>query len=265
MKNPLNHHEFRTLSAPLAELASSCTGLAGQRSDAGPGMVFMAGVRAATPILLGAIPFGLAVGVAAIEADLSPAQGMATSLLIFAGAAQLAAIQLVDSGLPLLMLLTALVINLRLAIYSASLAPHLHHLPNRWRWLLAYFLTDQAYAVSLSRYQAGMARTDKHWYYLGAGASIWLVYQLVCAIGLTIGAGVPSGWSLDFIIPLTFLGLLVPTVRDRGTLIAALSAAGAAVMLIGLPLKLGPLVAALLGIGAGLLVESRCSTDARGG
>jgi 4-azaleucine resistance transporter AzlC len=216
-----------------------------------------AGVKAATPILLGAIPFGLAVGVAAIEAGLSPAQGMATSLLIFAGAAQLAAIQLVDSGLPLLMLVTALVINLRLAIYSASLAPHLQHLSGRWRWLLAYFLTDQAYAVSLSRYQAGMARADKHWYYLGAGASIWLVYQLVCAIGLSIGASVPSNWSLDFIIPLTFLGLLVPTVRDRGTLIAALTGGLAAILLIGMPLKLGMLAAALLGICAGLLVEPK--------
>ncbi|APZ42331.1 AzlC family ABC transporter permease [Acidihalobacter ferrooxydans] len=220
---------------------------------------FNNGLLAVAPIVTGVIPFGMICGVTAIKAGLSPTEAMGMSFFIFAGASQLAAIQLLAQGaLPVVIVFTALVINLRFAMYSASLAPHFQHLPKRWRWPLAYLLTDQAYVMSINRYLGDQAdaQTHKHWFYLGVASTLWLVWQPATAAGILLGAAIPASWSLDFAIPLTFMALLVPGLRDSPTLLAALVGGALAVAAADLPFNLGLMLAAVGGVAAGLIAES---------
>ncbi|MBU2546843.1 MAG: AzlC family ABC transporter permease [Proteobacteria bacterium] len=215
---------------------------------------FLAGARAVAPLMLGVIPFGIVAGVGAAGVGLPALQAFAPSFVIFAGAAQLAMMDLLGRGAPALVItLTALIINLRMAMYSASLAPHFRGLPLGWKAALSYFLTDQAYAVSIIRYQRPMALGEKAFYYAGAGMSLWAVWQASTLAGVTVGARVPPGWSLDFAVPLMFLALLIPAVKDRASGAAALCAGLAAVLLAGLPYNIGMVAASLIGIIVGSL------------
>ena len=214
-----------------------------------------AGVRDASPLFLGVVPFGLVAGVAAVEAGLTPVQAVATSVVIFAGASQLAALELLGETAPLsIVVATAVIINLRLVMYSASIAPHFRSFRRRIQAPLSYVLTDQAYALSVARF-ARDETTDRLSYYLGVAGSIWLVWQLGTVAGVLLGAGVPPEFGLSFAVPLVFLALLVPAMKDRPTTAAGLVAAVVAVAAAGVPYNLGLLVAAVVGIGVGLAVE----------
>jgi len=220
--------------------------------------MFSAGMLAVAPMLPGVAPFGIIAGLTAVDTGLSATQAIAMSLTIFAGASQLATLQLIGEGaLPVIILLTALTINLRLAMYSASLAPHLQHLGRRWHLPLAYFLVDQNYAVAIQRYQAGDPAWNAwgHWYYLGAGVALWMTWQASTAVGVFAAAGVPRGWSLDFAIPLVFMVLLVPSLRSRAHIVAAAVGGFVAVAAAGIPLKLGIVTGALSGIVAGVVFQ----------
>jgi len=220
--------------------------------------LFLQGVRAALPLLLGVIPFALICGIASMEAGLPAWQAVGISLVIFAGASQLAVLHLFVIGAPaVVMVLTALVINLRFVMYSASIAPHFRDLPGRWRPLVSYLLTDQAYALSLTRFSEKEGCRNPFAYTLGAGVTIFFVWQAFNALGLLLGAGVPDSWGLDFGVPLTFMALLVPAVQNRPTLVAALVSGVTAVVASGLPYGLNIICAALLGIGAGLLLDTK--------
>lgn len=214
----------------------------------------MEGLKAIAPIAPSAIPFGLIVGVAAMDAGLSPAAALGMSVIVFAGAAQVAALQLVaDGALPAVVIITALVINLRMVMYSASLAPHFAHLPRRWKWGLSYLLTDQAYAVTITRFRREPGMVERNWYFLGASSPIWVAWVLATAVGIWAGAAVPEGWSLGFIVPLIFLALLLPSVYDRPTAAAAVVSGAVAAALHGVPFHLGLSTGALAGVAAGLL------------
>ncbi len=226
------------------------------RQVSSPRAEFAAGVRAEAPILLGVAPFGLIYGVLASSAGLPPALAFAMSPIVFAGSAQFIAAGLMGAGVPgVVLVLTTLVVNLRHMLYSASLAPHLRRLSPAWKGLLAYLMTDEAYAVVITHYERPTDPANKHWYYLGAGLTLWTTWQVSSAAGVLLGAQVPASWSLDFTLALTFIGLVVPALRDRSGLTAAATAGLAAVLGAGLPLKLGLFVAAAVGIAAGLLVE----------
>ena len=220
---------------------------------------FVAGARAELPILFGVVPFGLIFGAVAVAGGLSPPVAQAMSSVIFAGSAQFIGAQLMAAGTPALVLLaTTFVVNLRHLLYSASLAPHVHHLPLRWRLLLAYLLTDEAFAVTIVHYtDPDSPPAARHWYYLGAGLALWTSWQISTALGVFFGAAVPAAWSLDFALALTFIGIVVPTLRDRPHTSAALAAALVAVLTFAWPYKLGLMAAALVGIAVGVVLESR--------
>ncbi len=219
--------------------------------------LFWKGVQGAMPLLLGVIPFAIICGMASMDAGLAVWQAVGISLVIFAGASQLAVIHLFLLGAPLLvMVLTALVINLRFVMYSASIAPHFHGLSRRWRPLLTYLLTDQAYALSLTRFHEPEGCRYPLAFTLGAGGTIFFVWQLFNAVGILLGAGVPESWGLDFGVPLTFMALLVPAVQDRPTLVAALVSSVTAVVTFQCPYGLNIIFAALMGIGAGLILDT---------
>ena len=220
---------------------------------------FMAGVTATTPVMVGVIPFGLVAGAAAVGAGLSLLQAVALSVVVFAGASQLAMIELFGQNATLLVVAgTALIINSRLVMYSASLAPHFTSESRRWRGLMAYIMTDQAFALSVTRYAKGMESvSSRRWYYLGTAAPLWIVWQICTVAGVIVGASVPGWLPLRFAVPLTFLALLMPALRTRAHVAAALIGGGVATAGVGIPYNLGLLLGALLGVGAGTLIGVR--------
>lgn len=214
---------------------------------------FFGGVRAELPILLGVVPFGMIYGVLAISAGLSPAAAQAMSAIVFAGSSQFVGAGLFAAATPWpVIVLTTFVINLRHALYSASMAPHIAHLPARWKALLAYLLTDEAYAVAIQRYRAPGEAAQRHWYLLGCGLALWVTWQTSTAVGVFLGAQVPASWGLDFALALTFIAILVPALTDRPAVTAALVAGAVALLGAGLPHKLGLMAAAAAGIAAGV-------------
>ncbi|WP_241686250.1 AzlC family ABC transporter permease [Halorubrum amylolyticum] len=214
-----------------------------------------AGVRDVSPLLLGIAPFALVAGVAAVDAGLGLAEAVGMSVIVFAGASQLAAIDLIGENAPLAVVVgTAVVINVRMVMYSASIAPHFADYGRRLRAGLAYVLTDQAYALSVAEFEANPGRS--RWrYYLGAAGALWVVWQIGTVAGVVVGASVPDAWGLTFAVPLVFLALLVPAMKDRPTTAAGVAGGTVAVVAAGLPLNLGLLAGAVSGIAVGLLTE----------
>ena len=219
---------------------------------------FWLGCKDELPILVGVFPFGMIYGISALGAGLSTLAAQAMSSVVFAGSAQFVLVQLVQANAPLLvMLATGFVVNLRHALYSASLAPHMRHLDLRWKALLAYLLTDEAYAVAITHYNQPGDGARKHWYFLGAGLTLWGGWQASTALGIFLGTQVPSTWGLDFTLPLIFIALVVPALKDRAATLAAVAAGVASILAFGMSYKLGLLVAAFVGIMVGLWSERK--------
>ena len=217
---------------------------------------FLAGVRGVLPILLGVVPFAMITGVAAVGVGLSPLDTFGMSVIVFAGASQLAMLQLMKTGSPwIIMVLTTWVINLRFVMYSAVLAPSMQNLPTRWKAVLAYMLSDQAFGISMS-YFATHEEVDKGWFYFGAALTIWVAWQVSAIAGSLLGTLIPAGWGFDFAFPLSFMALMFAALRDRPTVAAAVTGGLAAVLGKGLPYNMGLVLATLVGIGCGMLAES---------
>lgn len=216
---------------------------------------FFDGVRDQAPLLLGVVPFGLIFGALALQAGVSPLGAQGLSLFIFAGSAQFVSLNLIAANAPVaVMVFTVFVVNLRHVLYSASLSRHVQHLPTGWKALLAYLLTDEAFAVAQRRYLRPDLRLA-HWYTLGTGLTLWVSWQASTLVGILFGASIPAGWSLDFALPMTFLAMLLPALIDRPTWVAALSAAGLALALRPLPYNLGMVMAAMAAVGIAVLLE----------
>lgn len=218
---------------------------------------FNAGLRSVTPILIGVIPFGAIAGLSAVDAGITTLQEIGLSTIVFAGASQLAAIELIgdDAAVPVI-IATMLVINSRLMMYSAALAPHFKALSPAKKVGAPYLLTDQAFAVSIVHYQDDrLGLADKLSFYLGAGIGLWATWQVSTLAGVILGKELPDSLSLDFAIPLVFIALVVPALRDSPAVVAAAVAAFIAVTAAPLPYNTALWLAAIGGIGAGLVWE----------
>jgi predicted branched-subunit amino acid permease len=141
-------------------------------------------------------------------------------------------------------------------MYSAALAPHFKSLPERWRISLSYLLTDQVFAATIRRFHQQPGDPGHASFFLGAGGTLWVVWQIANAIGIFVGSLVPPSWSLDFAVPLSFIALVAPLLRNRATIAAALAGGYGAIALNALPMKLGMIAGGLVGIAAGMLVEA---------
>jgi len=218
-----------------------------------------AGVRALAPMLLGVVPFGLIYGVLAVNAGMPAWLACAMSAIVFGGASQMILTQLWSAGTPALVIaFTVAMVNLRHALYSATIAPSLAPLPRRWKALVAYLLTDEAFAAMTRRLgDTGPRARYRHWFYFGAGFALWSSWQLSTLAGVLVGAQVPRDWPLDFFLPLTFIAIIVPNLKHRAQVAAALVATALAVACYAMPHKLGIMVAALGGIAAGMLLLER--------
>lgn len=219
---------------------------------------FWAGVRAELPLLLGVVPFGLVYGVLGLQAGLPGWAVVAMSAVVFGGASQVVFAQLWGVQVPMPVVVgTVGVVNLRHLLYSASVAHLLRGLPLRWKLVLAYLLTDEAYAAAVGRLRDGPQTPQRHWFLFGTGLTLWSGWQAATVAGVGLGATIPPEWSLDFSIALTFLALLVPALRHRSELLAAAVAGCVALIAQGLPFKLWIVVAALAGMAAGMLARGR--------
>ena len=215
-------------------------------------------MRAEFPLLVGVFPFGLIYGVVALDAGLNQAAAQAASSIIFAGSSQFVFAQLVHGNAPALVILVSIfIVNLRHALYSASIAPYFEKLSSRWKPILAYLLTDEAYAVAIVELRKNPEAPNGHWLYIGAGVALWTTWQVSTAAGVFLGAAVPSTWALDFTLALTFIAMVIPLLRDRPTTAAALTAGITALLANALPYRLGLVAAALVGILTGTILEKR--------
>jgi 4-azaleucine resistance transporter AzlC len=214
---------------------------------------FLAGMRDFVPLLLGALPFGLVLGVTVAASSLPSLAGWSSSWLIFGGSAQLASITLLAAGSPVVPSVTAaLVVNARHLMYSAAMVPRFRDQPRWFRWVGPYFLIDQVFALVSVRDDPP---DSWRWYYLGAGILAWTMWLAAVATGILVGATLPSGLSLEFAIPLLFIGLFVPTLVRRPAVLAVLVAVAVTAALHRLPNRSGMLVGALAGMLVGTAAE----------
>ena len=218
------------------------------------------GIRAALPFLLVVAPFGMLFGVVGTEAGLNLAQVMGFSVVIIAGAAQFTAVQLMQEQAPtLIVLASALAVNLRMAMYAASLAPHLGPAPGWQRILIAYFNVDGTYALSHMEYEAkpAMSLSEKVGFYMGTATVICFPWYVATWIGAVLGASIPAGLSIDFAVPVAFMSFFAPALRTLPHVAAAVTAILLAILLQGVPYSLWILLAGAGGMIVGAELERR--------
>ena len=175
---------------------------------------------------------------------------------MFGGASQVVFAQLWAAGVPPLVVGGSTgVVNLRHVLYSASMAQYLRHLPLRWRILLCYLLTDEAYAVSIKRFQDGPHSPYQHYHLLGSGVTLWVAWQASTLAGVIAGTTIPDSWSLSFAIPLTFIAVVAPSIHRRADLVACVVAATLSLLCQPLPWKSWIMVAACGGVAVGWLTH----------
>jgi 4-azaleucine resistance transporter AzlC len=217
---------------------------------------FWAGARTILIVAPSYVPFALVCGVASVNAGMEFTSALSVGALVFGGSSQAVVMQFLQSSASLwVAVLSGLVVNLRMAIYSAAMAPKFRHLSTGKRMLGAAFLVDNTFAFVQRRELTHP--DDKHllWYYTGITAVLWPNWVFFCGVGVLAGNVVPTSWQLDFAIPLSFIAMSAMTVRNLPLLAASLVGGGASVLLFDLPLKLGLIVACFTGMAAGLLAE----------
>lgn len=215
------------------------------------------GIVAAAPMLIGVVPFGLVAGAATVAAGFGFGEAMGLSALVFAGASQLAIVEALDDGASIgVAVVTALTINLRMLLYSASLAPLLAVEPLRRRLSAAYFLVDQAYALSIVRWTGGDDERLRLPFYFGVGGLLSTCWLASTAVGAAVGRQVPGDVPLEFAIPLVFLVLLVPVLDRRPAYVAAAVGGVSAVLAAELGAeRVSILVGGVAGIVAGAVAD----------
>jgi branched chain amino acid efflux pump len=208
------------------------------------------------PACIGLTPFGLVCGVGAAAAGANWLSAFGMSAIIFSGAAQIIAAQMLAAGAPIaVIVLTTFVLGLRLLMYSAAIAPYLKPLPPPWQNGLAFLLSDQVFAAAIRRFHVGDDPHGAALHFLGSGLALWLVWQIACMAGFLAGNLIPSAWSLEFAVPLCFIALVAPLFRDVPSVLAAFTAAIAVLALSHLPMKLNLIVAGVMGIAIGTLAD----------
>jgi predicted branched-subunit amino acid permease len=212
-----------------------------------------AGARAMLPWLTGIVPFGLVIGVSAARADIPASTGWLTAPLLFGGSAQIVVIDLLDArATPAVVVLSALAVNLRLVLYSATMAGHWRREPVGFQAVAAYLLVDPTLAVGVDGYEQRSDRTEGHRHYLGGAAVLWVAWLAAVALGATLGAQLPDALHLELVVPLFLAGEVATRLTTRAAIHGAAVAMAGAVLFHAVPLHLGPVLAITAGTLAGL-------------
>jgi len=219
---------------------------------------FITGAGTIIPVVPGIMPFGMLTGVVTIATGITPLKAVGMSFLMFAGAAQVSVAQLMsEHSSAIVIIATAIMINLRFIMYSASITPHLGSM-NFWtRLYLSYTLSDQAYAVSIVEFTKEETPYNRLFYFAGACTPMYTIWMLTTLVGIFFGVLIPPAWSFDFAVPLTFLALLIPNITDRPSILAAVTAGLVAIFTNDLPYNMGLMTGALSGICMGYLCNKR--------
>lgn len=218
---------------------------------------FLYGARDTLPMIIGAIPFGILFGALATSAGLSVYETMAMSLFVFAGSSQFVAATLIGQGVGVAVIVTTtFFVNLRHALYSASLGPYFKGLRQKWLMPLGFLLTDETYAVVIKRVNESPDKNHR-WYFLGSALAMYINWQLCTAIGITAGNALEnlSDWGLEFAMIVTFIGIVVPLITRFPMLVAALVAIAVGLLARNMAHNLGLIVASVAGVAAGYLAE----------
>ena len=218
------------------------------------------GLRNGLPFVFVVGPFAMLFGVVASEAGMGLAQVMGFTVMVIAGAAQFAALQMIVEDAALgMVLLAALAVNLRMAMYSAALVPYLGSAPLWQRALISYVNFDQTYAASVAKYEVRplWSVTQRVQFFFGLATPIVPVWIAMTLVGALIGQAIPPEWALDFAVPITFLGLVGPALKTPAHIAAALVSSVVALALAGLPSGTGLLIAALAAMITGAVIETR--------
>lgn len=209
------------------------------------------GFRATLPLALGCMPFGLAYGAVAHQ-SMAGWQVQLMSLTVFAGTAQFIGASMLAQGVSHLpILLTGLLLNLRLVLMSAALAPYLRRAPRWLHPLVAQMLTDESFAVTINAYD-GSSEGDPL-FAIGSGLAMYGLWQAATLAGVLLGATIPAGFGLEYALAASIVCLLFLLVRTRRMALVAALAAMLAIILQPLvsatwSVMVGTLLAATLGV-----------------
>lgn len=221
-------------------------------------LAFLAGARAMVPWLAGVVPFGLTVGVTIAESSVDPLAGWATGPLVFAGSSQLAAIELLDEGAAIaVVVITVLVINARLLVYGGSMAPWWMGSGRGFRAIAAYLLIDPSYAVGTVGYRTHGTRREGHAHYLGCGVTLWVAWQTAIGVGILAGGAIPEMSLLALVVPYYLIAEVIDSADARPGRVAAAVGAVVAIGANGAPMQSGAVIAIAVGVAAAGLVEAR--------
>lgn len=219
---------------------------------------FTKGVLDELPLTVGVFPFGIIFGVIVLQAGVDPFKSQMMSSVVFAGSAQFMVAKLIQENTPwLVIVVSGFIINLRHALYSASISQHLKDVSFRWKLLLSYLLTDEAYAGSITHFAKNEGAPNLHWHLFGTGLTLWTTWQVSTAVGIFLGTQLPAEWGLDFTMPLVFIAIVVPSLKERSAWMTAIAASIFAIMFYQLPFKLGLIVSSFAAIAVGLWVERK--------
>ena len=218
--------------------------------------IFKQGVIQELPLQLGVFPFGIIYGVMAIESGLTFLQALLMSSIIFGGASQIAFVQLFSNSTPYGVIVTTVgAINSRHLLYSISMVEYLNKLSLSWRVMLAYLLTDEAYAVSIRKFINDSDNSLLHYHLLGSGITLFVSWQISTLFGVWLGNDLPEFLDLQFIIPLTFIAIIIPMIKSKSTLITVISSGISALIFKNLDINFWIILSGLTGILAGMALS----------
>lgn len=223
---------------------------------------FIRGIKETIPMMVGAAPFGTIFGVVAIDAGLTPSAVLGFSAIVFAGSAQFIAAKLFADGLGIgLIIFTTFIVNLRHALYSASLAPYMKDFSQKWMLPLAFWLTDETYAVVVTNYPTDAPH--KRWYHLGSSIAMYGNWQIWTIIGLVAGTQLEgiANLGLEFALVVTFIGIIIPMLVTRPMLLTAIVAGVVSILARDVPNNGGLMIASLTAIAVGIIAEHYMPLD----
>lgn len=207
------------------------------------------------PITMGVIPFGAVMGTVCANAQLDLFQTVTMNVIVYAGAAQLAAMDLMTKhAASAVVVLTGLIINLRFLLYSAALSPTLKKSGFWTKWFCAHTLTDQSYAVMTANEDRLPTLHDRVTFYIGTAVCMLLAWHGSVIAGYVFGNFAPQSWSLEYAVPLSFAALVIPTLKSRKYIYVAAFSFAMSILLNDLPYRLGLFVTALLSIALAALI-----------
>ena len=209
------------------------------------------------PLQLGVFPFGIAYGILGIEVGLTNIQTYLLSIIIFAGVSQIVFAQLFSTFTPCFMIVGTIgIVNLRHILYGVSLSSYLKKLSLKWRVILSYLITDEAFAISYKRFSEEKKTKYMHFHLLGSGITLWISWQISTLIGIFIGPSIPISLNLEYVIPLSFIAIVVVSINTKIKLIVFIMSALFSILLRDLPWNLWIITSALISIIIGVLISN---------